>query len=364
MATAITTLATNVATHVNYQLMRGLLSTAKKRLPFFNGTVPGNLSKNQGAPAVTWERLNNLSVGSTPSTTFLLAEASGNSAWQNGRALVRPTVSTVAVTPKKYGNAIQLTEEIDLLQMNVRAMKMMDTLGANAGEVLNELMLDTYQTATQSRKAGAVATITSIVTAISANDIKYGVNLLNRNSAMKFMAMGTGSTNVGTTPIRESYYGICHPDVEEDIRGITGFAAVETYAGYMPTLPGEFGAVNGVRWCTSEIAGLIAADAGGNASTNTLRYTTTTTACDLYDSFIYGKEALGSIGLGEEHAEAIYKMFDKVPTVELIYHKAGSAGAGDPYNEISTISWKSWFAGALLNGNWVVRVRSGSSRLS
>ena len=143
MATAITNNLSDIGNPVNYQLMRGLLSAARKKLPFFNGTLPGSLVKNMGSPAVIWQRVENLAA-----VTTALSEPVGNTAWQNGRALVQPTVNTVNATPLKYGNAIQLTEEVDLIQMNVRAMSLMDTLGANAGESLNELMIDTYQTVT------------------------------------------------------------------------------------------------------------------------------------------------------------------------------------------------------------------------
>ena len=361
MATAITNNITDIGSPVNFQLMRGLLSAARKKLPFFNGTLPGNLTKMTGAPAVVWQRVENLTA-----VTTALSEPIGNTAWQNGRALVQPTVNTVNATPLKYGNAIQLTEEVDLIQMNVKAMSLMDTLGANAGESLNELMIDVYQTTTttSTRNAAGAATITSITTRLVAADVKWAVNQLNRNSAMNFTPMGTGSTNIGTSPIRDAFYGICHPDVEEDVRDISGFVGVEQYGGYTDTLPGEFGTVNGVRFCSSELSGTIAADSGGNGSANSLRATTTITALDIYDTFIYGREAVGTVGLGENHSTSINKMYDTIPTVSLIQHGPGSAGAGDPYNEIATIAWKAWFVGAVLNGAWLARLRSGASDLS
>jgi N4-gp56 family major capsid protein len=361
MATAITNNLSDITSPVNYQLMRGLLSAARKRLPFFNGTLPGSLTKNMGAPAVIWQRVENLAA-----VTSALTEPVGNTAWQNARDLVQPTVNTVSATPAKYGNAIQLTEEVDLIQMNVRAMALMDTLGANAGESLNELMIDVYQTVTttSTRNAAGAATITAIVTALSANDVKWAVNRLNRNSGMRFTPVGTGSTNYNSQPIRDAYYGICHPDVEEDVRDITGFIGVEQYAGYSDVLPGEFGTVNGVRFCTSELSGSIAADSGGNGSAASLRYTTTITALDIYDTFIYGREAVGTVSLGAEHTASPKVMYDSIPTVDLIQHGAGSAGAADPYNEIITLAWKAWFVGAVLNGNWLSRLRTGASDLS
>jgi len=358
MAALITNLATNVTAPVNYQLMRGLLSAVKKNLPYFNGSLPGTLTENNGAYAVRWERIENLTA-----VTSALSEPTGNATFFNGRDAVNPTVTRVDAAMAKYGNAITLTEEVDLVQVNARAMRFMDTLGANAGESLNGLM----QTAvlagvSTTRLSGGVATSTAIVTAITANDIKYCVNQLNRNSAMKMFPVGIGSTNIGTAPIRASYFGICHPDNEEDIRALgTGFIPVEQYAGYTMTFPGEFGAMGGVRFSSTEI-GNITSD-GATTSVNGFRGSSAT-ANDIYDVLIYGMEAIGSVGLGEEHAKEIYQMYDRVPAVQLIYHKPGTSGVADPFNEVGSLSWKAFFAGAVLNSNWVIRVRCLSASIT
>ena len=360
MAVLVTNSITDISEEVNYQMMRGLLSAARKKLPFFNGTLPGELMGKGSTRSVLWERIENLGA-----VTTAIGEPQGDTAWQNGRTLVQPTKNTKTATAQKFGNAIQLTEEVDLLQVNVNAVRLLDTLGANAGESLNELMIDEYQTVTSTsvRNGAAATTITSITTALTAGDIKWAVNRVNRNSGMKFTPLGTGSTNYNSQPIRDAYYGICHSDVEEDIRGITDFIGVEQYAGYTETQPGEFGTVNGVRFCSTELSGVIAIDSGG--SSNTLRATGGVTSIDLYDTFIYGKEAVGTISLNAEHTTKSYKMYDEVPSpIQLISHAPGSAGAGDPYNEIATIAWKAWWAAEVLNGTWLTRLRTGALDLS
>lgn len=353
---AITNLATAATAPVNYQLMEGLLSAAKKKLPMFNGTVPGNLSMNQGAPAVTWQRINNLDV-----TTTALGEkeTASATAWQNGRTPVVAAVSVVTSTPLKYGNFIHLTEEVDLIQMNVRAMKYMDTLGANAGESLNELMIDVYQSGSTTRQGTAAASDLVTGAAVTVNDIKYALNQLNRNSAQPFLGLADGSTSIDTKTLRESYYGICHSDSEEDIRGLTGFVGVEQYAGYTSTMPGEFGHLGGVRWSSTPLAGLIEASAG--ASSNTMRYTASVGACDIYSSFIYGQDAIGSVGLGQNHTTSSHKMYDTIPAVQVIQHGKGSAGAGDPMDEMITLAWKAWFSGAGLQPLWCYELRTCST---
>lgn len=356
MAALITNLATNITAPVNYQLMEGLLSAAKKRLPFFNGALQGELSKNAGAYSVRWERIENLSVATTA-----LSEPTGNATFFNGRDAVNPTITRIDAAMLKYGNAISLTEEVDLVQVNARAMRFMDTLGANAGESLNELMIDAVQagvTTSMTRFGTGVASEGAVTDDITVNDIKYVVNQLNRNSAMKTDPMGVGSRNIGSSPIRESYFGICHPDVEEDIRGLTGFVGVEAYGGYTETYPGEFGALSGVRFCTSELAGMITADAG---ATDAALRSTTGTVCDVYDTFIYGMESFGSVGLGEQHAKEIYKMYDRVPTVDLVYHAPGTSGVADPFNEVGSLTWKAFFVGKVLNQDWIGRIRTGAN---
>ena len=361
MAILASSTASNVALGVNYQMMKGLLSAARKKLPFFNGTLPGQLSKNGSTASVKWERIENLTAATTA-----MSEITGTTSAFFGRSTVLPTVSTVTAAIAKYGNAVLLTEEIDLMQMNTRAMRFLDTLGANAGESLNALMESAYSTGFTTVRysngaAGGATADTNVTSAITATDIKYAVNFLNRQSAMRFTPETGGSTNIGTTPVRASYYGICHPDVEEDLRGITGFSSVELYAGQTQTMPFEIGHVGGVRWCVSEIIP-ITTSAGTTTATG-LRGASNILN-DVYSSYIYGKEAIGSVGLGNMHATTSYEMYDpkNPPAVELINKPVGTVGT-DLYNEVQSLAWKAWFAGKVLNANWGVKLRTGASKL-
>lgn len=358
----VSSTSSNVALGVNFQMMKGLLLAARKKLPFFNGTLPGTLQKNGSTASVKWERLENLNA-----VTTALAEVDGNQSAFFGRSTVLPSVSTVTAAMAKYGNAVLLTEEIDLQQMNLRAARFLDMLGANAGESLNRLMYDVYNAATLIRYsnglAGGAAADTAVSAAISLTDIKYAVNTLNRNSALSFTTPAYGSQNIGTSPIRSSFYGICHPDVEEDIRGLTGFVSVEQYGGYTDTLPFEFGAVGGVRWSSTEIIPVSSAAGVTTGSAASMR-AAQGTAIDVYSSFIYGQEAIGTVGLGNTHATNQYQMYDpkNPPAVEIINKPMGTVGT-DLYNEVQSLAWKAWFVGKILNSNWVVKVRSASAKV-
>lgn len=366
MAATITNTSTYLAQPVNYVLMKGLLSAARKKLPYFNGTLAGNLQKGGGSAAVKWERINNLTAATTT-----LTELAGTQSAFFGRSFVTPTLSVVTATVLKKGNAILVDEEIDLFNVNTKAAKLLDTLGANAGESLNSLMFTTYQGFTNTRQStgaaggGALGTGagSSVSATISIGDIKWAVNTINGNSGRTFTPIGMGSTNIGTQPIRSSYYGICHVDVEEDIRSLTGFVPVEQYAGYTETMPFEFGAVGGVRWASTQVS-TIASGAGKASAGPTVRGTCSKVH-DVYDSFVYGQEAIGTVGLGNMHATNSYEMYNpkNPPAVEIIYKPLGSAGALDPYNEAASLAWKAWHVGTILNQGWGAKIRSCASKL-
>ena len=356
MAALITNLISNVTAPVNYMLMEGLLKSARANMPYFNGALQGELMENKGAYSVRYERIENLAAATTA-----LGEPTGNATFFNGRSAVNPTVTRVDAAMAKYGNVITLTEEVDLVQVNARAMRFMDTLGENAGRSLNTLQQTALIAgATNKRYAGGVASDSLAVTAISAADIKYVVNQLNRNDAIIFNPLSDGGLNIGTAPVRDSYFGTCHPDVEEDIRSITGFQAVESYAAFTPTYPGEFGHLNGVRWCRSTLASVTSA--AGTTSVAGFRGAATTTN-DVYSCLIYGKEAMGSVGLGENHAKEIYQGGDRIPAVQLISHAPGSSGVADPLNEVGSLGWKAFHAGVVLNANWIYELRVLSADL-
>ena len=350
MAALITNLTSNVTAPVNFYLMQGLLKAARANMPYFNGSLAGELMENKGAYSVRYERIENLTAATTA-----LGEPTGNAEFFNGRDAVNPTVTRVDASMAKYGNVITLTEEVDLVQVNARAMRFMDTLGENAGRSLNMLQQSAIRTgATSKRYAAGVASDALAITAVASADIKYIVNQLNRNDAMLVHPLGDGSTNIGTNPIRSSYFGTCHPDVEEDIRLITNFIPVEQYAGYSQIFPGEFGAVNGVRWCVSTLAAVTSA--AGTTSVVGFRGAGTQTN-DVYSCLIYGREAIGSVGLGETMTKEIYQGGDKIPAVQLISHAPGTSGVGDPLNEVGSLGWKAFHAGLVLNTTWVYELR-------
>lgn len=358
------TTQTQIGGPVNVVYQANVLRRAQMVCPYFVGTVPATISQNSGTFTAKWRRYEHL----TPVTTAL-SEITGSLAFPT-RTAVQPTVTDVTATVQKYGNFIFLNEEVDLVNITPTVVELTGVLGENAGRSLNRLQRNEEEDNATQLFAGSSITTASNVTGLagagflSRTQIARTVNAINRNDAMKFMPQTTGSTNIGTAPVRESYWGICHTDTEEDIRALTGFNGVETYAGQTETVPGEFGHVGGVRWVSTTEATIDAGSGASATASATADGRSTSNRYDNYTSIILGREAVGSLGLSAEHVRTIYKPTDNLPAVMLIKHDRGTSGAADPLNEVGSVGWKSWHAPKILNSSWIRAIVHSVSRLS
>lgn len=360
MAT-VTSLTTTVTAPVNFVLMRQLLATAEQVCPYFNGVQKSMLEPGSGSLSVKWRKLENLS----DATTALTELAGNQTAVYFGRTAATPTFTDITATVSKYGNFITYTEELDIGNVNSTSMALFDKLGHNAGKTLNTLQRNIMRGGSNIRYATSVANDSAVGAALTLNDIRASVNTIRRNSGRPFFGLTEGSENIGTSPIREAFMGIAHVDLENDLRDMTGWVSAEQYSSQTPLFVGEVGTVGGVRWCLTETAP-INTGAGG-ASANGLRGADVGSH-DVYESFIYGQDAVGSVGLGTEHAEQIYRAMDgnpgMVPSVVAINHPPGSGGPVDPFNEVGTLAWKAWHTGAVLDTGWLVEVRTAATDYS
>lgn len=359
MAQTITD-TTNLNKPVNVVFEQTFLRRAQQCCPYFAGTMPGKINKMQGTSTIKWRRIEQ----ETPSTTAL-AELTSTSSWMQGRDADTPTFTDVTATLSKYGQFYIVNEEVDLYNPNGTANELVAVLGESAGRSLNQLMRDTMEDSATQQYAGNVASDGAVITAVAVGDLDYAVNTLTRNSARTFSPMTTGSQNIGTAPILPSYWAICHPDVAYNVSTLSGFTSVEKYAGQTATVMGEFGyysrAGRGVRFVMSEDASV---DAGAGLALSGADFRGTSGVADLYTIVVYGQDAFGSVGLGEKHTDGIYRAGENTGGWEMIYHDAGSAGAGDPFNEVRTLAWKAFFSSAVLNANWSRAIRTAATNLA
>lgn len=360
--TLISATDTELQRPVNVMFQRRLLMNARANAPYFAGTMPAMITGGEsGTATAKWRRIENLTPTTTP-----LSELTGNASFGMGRTASAASFTDVTATAQKYGQYYNINEEVQLFNFNETTAKLVETLSISAGRSLDRLQRNVVEDNSTIRRGGGVAGDANIITSVAAADLKSTVNDLNRNDAMTFVPMMTGNDTVGTQPILSSFWGACHPDVGEDLIDLADFRSVETYGDFTEIMPGEIGffggSGTGIRIVQTTDGG-IDPDTGGTAVTNNLRFTTANTDADLYNISIWGMEGLGSVGINAMHVKEVYKAGDPLPAVMLINKERGSAGTGDPFDEIATLAWKAWHAGAVLNTDWTRVVRVGASAL-
>jgi N4-gp56 family major capsid protein len=357
MALTISATDTELPKPVNVVFQQTLLRNAKVRAPYFLGTSPGELTKNAGTATVSWRRIENLTAATTA-----LTELTTTASYMQGRNAAALSVSAVTATVSKYGNFVIINEEADVFNFNGQMDKIMEVIGINAGQSLNQLQ----RNITEDNLTAIYASGTSdgdVDSKIRLTDIRKAVNAIEKNSALTYTPMTTGSTSYGTSQVMPAYIGLTHPDVAIDISLLAGFKPVETYAGQISLYNGEFGAVTvagkTVRFISSEDAS-VDADSGATLGSTGLNGTS---SVDLYTTCIYGQDCIGSVGFGQMYPDGTYMAGDDLGPIELIVKGLGSGGTSDPYNEVMTVAWKGWHTGAILNANWGRAVRSGATAL-
>lgn len=366
MALTISATDTEARKPVNVVYQENLLRNARPLAPYFLGTQRGTLAENSGTATVKWRRFPTDADpaadagGRIAPTTTALTELTGNADY--GQARTPDTVGTTDITAavSKYGQFYIINEEVDVLNPNNTMTGISATLGISAGRSMNRLMRDVWEDNATLIRVGSAASDGAITSAVTQGALREAVQVLNNNSALPFTAMASGSQVTGSSPLLPAYWGICHPYVASDIAQLSGFTSAEKYASHIDTMPGEFGAIGDagavVRFVSTPEA-VTDADAGGTKGSTGLNGTSDV---DLHTVVIYGQEAAGSVGLGQQQPDGIYRGGDDLGVVQMM-SGGRSVSPADPYAELTVLSWKAWFAGAILNANWVRGVRCGAT---
>lgn len=374
MALDISATDTEVQKPVNVIYQQLLLENARPLCPYFVGTEPGSIAMHAGSATAAWRRYDTSAdnaSGIAPSLTAL-SELTTTAGYGQGRSSDVVHFSAVTAAVSKYGQFFILNEEVDVFLPNGTMNGIVETLAITAGRVANQAQRNTAEDSLTQRFAGNVASAALVHAVITVGIIDRVLNELTTNSAMPFVAMPTqGSQNVGTVPILPALWGICHTHVAYDISKLSGFTSVEKYASQVDIMPGEFGfyglAGVGCRFIWTPDA-TVDADAGAALSGADLR-STSGTVNDNYTTVIYGRQALGSLGLGQSWGDGIYRPGgDGNPSpIQLIVKGRGTAresGTGDPFDEVTTVASKLWHGSAVLNSNWGRAIVHAATNLS
>ena len=257
---------------------------------------------------------------------------------------VTPTGSTLTnqdytVQLYQYGDFMTMTDVIEDTHTDPILQQMTDILGESAASTVETLRFNVLKAGTNVFYANAVAGRSSVITTITLADQRRVTTGLNRQNAKKITTVVASTADFNTKSVEASYMAITHPDLESDIRNMTGFIPVASYGPHTSPFEGEIGSVEQVRYLTSTIFAPWA-DAGGAKG---LLRSTTGTSADVYPVLIFGRDAFGIVPLK-----------GKSSMVPMVVNP--KPAPGDPLGQRGTCGWKLWTATVILQDAFMARL--------
>jgi N4-gp56 family major capsid protein len=262
---------------------------------------------------------------------------------------VTPTGSMLAnqdytVTLSQYGDFVTITDVIMDTHTDPVLQQATDILGEQAAVTVETIRFNTLKAGTNVFYGNSVGGRSSVVTAPTLTDQRRVTTALNRQNAKKITMVVASNPDFNTKSVEASFMAVCHPDLETDIRGMTGFKAVADYGPHTTPFEGEIGSVEQVRYLTSTVIAPFA-DAGG--AKGTLRSTTGTLA-DVYPILYFARDAYGIVPLKGKSSMTPMVVNPK-------------PAPGDPLAQRGTVGWKLYTSQVILQELWMARLEVGAT---
>ena len=262
---------------------------------------------------------------------------------------VTPSGSTLAnqdytVTLAQYGDYVTITDVIEDTHTDPVLQQATDILGEQAAVTVETLRYNVLKAGTNVWYGGNVSGRSSIVTAITLTDQRRVTTGLNRQNAKKITTVVASNPDFSTKSVEAAYMAVCHPDLESDIRNMTGFVPVASYGPHTSPFEGEIGSVEQVRYLTSTVMAPFT-DSGGAIGATGLR-STSGTYVDIYPILIFGRDAFGIVPLKGKSSMTPMVVNPK-------------PAPGDPLGQRGTVGWKLWTSTVILQDAFMARLEEG-----
>lgn len=255
----------------------------------------------------------------------------------------------VTAVLQQYGDKCTITDIVqDTHEDRVLNGQIVPLLSQQARETIETIRYNILRAGTYATYSGGTTRGTVAGTMTLAIQRKV-TRLLKRNRAMQVSSILRASAKIATDPIMPAFIGLCHTDLESDLRRMTGYIDIAHYAA-AGEMKGEHGKMEEVRYCTSDLFRPWVAAGASSATwiTNGLEDGTTGNA-DVYPVLIFGQEAYSLTPFAGNDA------------VEM-YVKNPEAIVGDELAQRGFASWKSLQGAAITTQSWLHRVECAASQ--
>ena len=246
----------------------------------------------------------------------------------------------------QYGDRVIISDVIMDTHEDPILREAVDILGEQAAVLIEKTRYNVLKAGLNVFYANGTTRIGTNTT-LSLLDQRKVTRFLKRQLGKQITSMVKSTPAYGTEPIAPSFIGIVHPDVEPDLRAITGFVPVEKY-GSMTPWEGELGKIEDVRYLATTISEPLAS-AGASGGSAVLQ--SDGTNADIYQTIYLARDAYGIVAF--KGANAMTPM--------VVNPKASDS---DPLAQRGHVGWKGYSATIILNDFWMARVEHAVSDLS
>lgn len=301
----------------NYPIPQNNTKTAKWRRYFLQGATGAAGSGNPAQAFYTPLALTPLVEGVTPAGNRLASQ-------------------DYTVTLNQYGDYVTITDVVMDTHEDPILSEATSIMAEQASMTIETIRFNVLKAGTNVYWAngGVRAAVNTPISLTLQRQITTGI--LRQNGKM-ITSVVASSPNYRTEPVEGAFIALCHPDLETDIRSMTGYINPKQYGTTTP-YENEIGAVERVRYLTSTIFAPWP-DAGGAKG---LMRSTTGTNADVYPIFYIARDAYGIVPL---------KGKDSL-TPMVVNPKPA---AGDPLAQRGTVGWKAWQSAVILQDAFFVR---------
>lgn len=289
-------------------------------------TVPAKSGKY-----VTFRRYSHLAIALSP-----LAEGTPPA----GKT---PALTDYQATLYQFGDFIALSDYADATGIDDYQRYWAGLLGEQAGYTMDAVNRDVACAGTGVIYVNGTQR-TDVNTPIDGNDLDRAIRQLSNNGGEKLLAGNGGSTTVNSYPTMPAFPAVTLPDVMFTLQNVSGFKWASEYKG---AAEGETGRYKTLAFFESPDPSSLGAggkkwnDAGG--ATNAGIKSNLGTSADVYSIMIFAKHGFTQVPLSAGSTK--------------VYRKPlGSAGSGDPIDQVMTMGWKNTSARLRTNENWLVRI--------
>ena len=295
---------------------------------------PDDQERNSGTTR-KWRRYNNLPPAVAP-VCEAVTPSGQRITYQDYTAVLQEYVSIIEIS-----DVIADTHEDPILS------EMMDKSGMQAAQTVELVTISILSSGSNRFFAGG-NTRATVTLPPQRGDFRKILRTFDRNLAQPLTKIISATPGFNTTPVMGGFYAMMHTDLIPDVQHMPGFIEIAAYPHPEQAVPGEFGALDRVRFiATANFTPWTAA--GGNSATLLSNGDSTgqPAACDVYPIIIVAKDSYAVVRLQGWKSAQIYVL------------NPGKPDKSDPAAQRGYVSWKLWYTAQILNDNWLLCYETG-----